>query len=96
MTLLSCGRSSTLLTAVTVPEASSCTSKSRCCTRTVVTLTAGAAADAPPAGEDALPKAAPASPCAVLAGPYHQTVAPTNATKATEATPAIKILFIGG
>ena len=43
MMLATCGRMSTLFSAVTVPVASSMTSMSRFCTTTVVTLTGGPA-----------------------------------------------------
>ena len=46
MMLAICGRTSTLLSAVTVPVASSITSTSRFCTDTVVTLTGGPLAPA--------------------------------------------------
>jgi hypothetical protein len=41
MTLATCGRTSTLLSAATVPVASRMTSTSRCWTATVLTLTGG-------------------------------------------------------
>jgi hypothetical protein len=46
MTPLTCGRTSTLLRAATVPVTSICTGTSRFCTRTVLTLTAGPEAGA--------------------------------------------------
>ena len=73
MVLAICGRMSTLLSAVTVPVASSITSTSRFCTATSETLTGG-----PPAPDAAEP-AAPGVPAASAASPV---AAPRVNTKA--------------
>ena len=62
ITLATCGRMSTLLSAATVPVASSITSTSRCCTTTVVTLTG-----APPLPDAADAGTAPAAAACVPA-----------------------------